>query len=218
MHPSWKEKLFPIRDLALSANKKAVEDQFAGNEIYPNVHDRFNAFNMSFDSVKVVIIGQDPYHGPGQANGLAFSVNKGMKIPPSLLNIYKELETDMQGFKRPDHGDLTDWVNQGVLLLNTSLSVMKGQPASHKNYGWEEFTTGVINILDKEHDSLVFIAWGSHAQKVVAGLSVIKHCIIKSVHPSPLSADRGFFGSKPFSRCNNYLIQIGKKPIDWTIK
>jgi uracil-DNA glycosylase len=213
MHESWQDKLRPVRQLALNANRKAIQDQKAGNEIYPHVADRFNAFNMPFDSVKVVIIGQDPYHGPSQANGLAFSVNKGIKIPPSLVNIYKELHSDLD-ITVPSHGDLSAWVDQGVLLLNTSLTVRRGEANSHKDYGWHDFIKGTLEIVAKEKKDAVWICWGKHAQDTAPGN--VKY-LIKSPHPSPFSADRGFFGSRPFSTCNNYLVASKQTPINWQL-
>lgn len=212
----WKEKLFPIRHWAHEATTKIARDMAQGKVVYPSGACRFRAFDMPFEKVKVVIIGQDPYHGPGQANGLAFSVSKATSIPPSLLNIYKELEDDIH-FQRPKHGDLIEWVNEGVLLLNTSLSVEKGHAGSHKTYGWENFTNSVVEILNRDHNNLVFILWGKHAQQKGSKIDKTKHLVIESVHPSPLSADRGFFGSKPFSKCNEYLLSKGKDIINWKI-
>ena len=213
MHPSWQEKLKPIRQLAINANRKAIADQRDGAQVFPHVADRFNAFNMPYDSVKVVIIGQDPYHGPGQANGLAFSVNKDMQVPPSLVNIYKELHSDI-GCPIPNHGDLSAWVEQGVLLLNTSLTVRRGQANSHKDYGWYPFVKEVLSIVAKQNP--IFIAWGRHAQDIILGPA--EGCYkIKSAHPSPLSAHNGFFGSRPFSKCNEFLKQTNRTNIDWSI-
>lgn len=217
MHPSWKEKLQSIRELGHKAYRKAESERAKGKVIYPPTGQIFSAFNMPFDSVKVVIIGQDPYHGHGQANGLAFSVNKGIQIPPSLINIYHELNEDI-GCEVNLNGDLTPWVNQGVLLLNTSLTVEAGKPASHKDIGWYPFVQGVVDLLDKEHKNLVFILWGKHAQEFEKVIDNKKHLIIKSAHPSPYSADKGFFGSKPFSKTNEYLKSKSKQSIDWEIK
>lgn len=219
MHISWETKLGPLREVAKIPHYAVMHRVYEGATVYPPAKERYAAFNMPFDSVKVVIIGQDPYHGEGQANGLAFSVNKGVTIPPSLVNIYKELESDL-GIKAPDHGDLTSWVEQGVLLLNTSLTVEAGRPASHKDIGWMPFIQGVVNILNKDRDNLVFILWGKHAQQFKTGIDRTKHIILESAHPSPFSADRGFFGSKPFSNCNRKLALFGKsiKPINWEIK
>jgi uracil-DNA glycosylase len=217
MHPSWKEKLNPMSDLAKKALNQLIQFNNTGVPVYPHFRDWFAAFNMPFDSVKVVIIGQDPYHGEGQANGLAFSVNKGVWVPPSLINIYTEVNKDI-GCSMASHGDLTDWMKQGVLLLNTSLTVQAGKPGSHKDIGWYPFVQGVIDLLNKEHENLVFILWGKHAQEFEKVIDNKKHLIIKSAHPSPYSADKGFFGSKPFSKTNEYLKSKSKQSIDWEIK
>lgn len=197
--------------------------QFLENEaksskiIYPAQEDIFQALNSTpFSSVKVVILGQDPYHGPGQAHGLCFSVKKGVKIPPSLANIYKELETDL-GISPPNHGHLISWAQQGVLLLNNVLTVEDGKPGSHHKKGWELFTDHIVELLNESRENLVFILWGSPAQKKASKLDSSKHLLIKSVHPSPLSSYRGFFGSKPFSQTNNYLLSRNIKPIDWRL-
>lgn len=195
------------------------KEQGDGHIIYPKNGDIFNAFNTTpFDEVKVVILGQDPYHGERQAHGLSFSVQKGITPPPSLKNIYKELVTDIPGFTTPSHGDLTDWARQGVLLLNASLTVRANTPGSHQKRGWEQFTDTVIKKLSDEREGLVFILWGAFAQAKAELIDTKKHHIIKSPHPSPFSADRGFFGSKPFSKTNAYLEKEGKKPIDWQIR
>ena len=190
----------------------------AGYKTYPKNADIFNAFNTTpFDKVKVVILGQDPYHGEHQAHGLSFSVQKGITPPPSLKNIYKELVTDMPGFAIPNHGDLTEWAKQGVLLLNASLTVRANTPGSHQKKGWEEFTDRVIKTLSDKKEGIVFILWGAFAQAKAELIDQTKHHIIKSPHPSPFSADRGFFGSKPFSKTNAILTKEGKTPIDWQI-
>ncbi|MDB5131566.1 MAG: ung [Mucilaginibacter sp.] len=194
------------------------EEKQAGSKIYPKGSDVFNAFQKTpFTDVKVVILGQDPYHGENQAHGLSFSVQKGITIPPSLRNIYKELVTDIPGFTIPSHGNLTEWAEQGVLLLNASLTVRAGTPGSHQKRGWETFTDMVIKTLSDKKEGLVFILWGSFAQAKAELIDKTKHHIIKSPHPSPFSADRGFFGSKPFSKTNEILKKEGKKPIDWQI-
>ena len=194
------------------------EEKDAGHKIYPKGSDIFNAFNKTpFDMVEVVVLGQDPYHGEMQAHGLSFSVQKGIAIPPSLRNIYKELSTDIPDFKIPNHGDLTEWAEQGVLLLNASLTVRAGMPGSHQKRGWETFTDGVIKTISDKKKGIVFILWGSFAQAKSELIDAKKHHIIKSPHPSPFSADRGFFGSRPFSRTNEILEKEGKKPIDWQI-
>lgn len=191
----------------------------SGITIFPPTEDVFNAFKWTeFADVKVVILGQDPYHNVGQAHGLAFSVREDVLIPPSLLNIYKELENDITGFQRPNHGCLQKWTTQGVLLLNTVLTVRAHQAHSHANIGWERFTDEVIAQLNQHREHLVFMLWGNHAQRKGHLLNADKHLILKSVHPSPLSAHRGFFGCKHFSQANEYLQQNGLEPIDWHIK
>jgi uracil-DNA glycosylase len=184
-------------------------------EIFPKGSNYFEALNRtSFDNVKVVILGQDPYHGEGQAHGLSFSVPNGVRPPPSLLNIFKEIRSDLK--KEPSvKDDLSYWADQGVLLLNSVLTVEMGKPASHSRKGWESFTDKIIELLNREKTELVFILWGSYAQKKGQYIDRNKHMVIESVHPSPLSAHRGFMGSKPFSKTNAYLQQTGKKPIDW---
>lgn len=185
-------------------------------EVYPPQEEIFSAFRHTpFAKVKVVIIGQDPYHGTGQANGLCFSVNEGVKLPPSLLNIYKEIKTDL-GFDLPKNGALTEWAKQGVLLLNTCLTVRKGEAGSHQKQGWEIFTDAVIRKLNQEKEGLVFLLWGRHAQSK-ACLLADKQFILKAAHPSPLSAYKGFFGCRHFSKTNEILWSVGKKPIDWQI-
>lgn len=188
----------------------------SGKKVYPKPSEWFAAFNHTpFEKVRVVILGQDPYHGPLQAHGLSFSVKPGVQTPPSLLNIYKELESDIPGFKRPSHGFLESWASQGVLLLNAVLTVRQGQPASHQGRGWEQFTDRVIHLLNEKREHLVFVLWGSYAQKKGGFISRKKHLVIESPHPSPLSASRGFFGSKPFSKINAYLEAHGEAPIEW---
>ena len=194
-----------------------VRQEYAnpGFRVFPPGNKIFAAFDSSpFNKTKVVIIGQDPYHGAGQANGLCFSVNPGIKMPPSLVNIFKEVEADT-GKPFPPNGDLTRWAEQGVLLLNSSLSVREGMAASHSGIGWEDFTDAVVEKLNKEKENLVFILWGSHAIKKGAKIDRNKHLVLESPHPSPLSASRGFFGNHHFSRTNDYLIAHGIKPIDW---
>ena len=189
-------------------------EYLSGKTIYPRARDIFNAFNLCpFDKVKVVIIGQDPYHEPGQAHGLCFSVPSGITPPPSLQNIYREIENDL-GRPSSTHGDLTHWANQGVLLLNSTLTVIAHLAASHAGHGWEQFTDAVISaVAKKEH--VVYMLWGSYAQKKASLVDVSKNLVLKSVHPSPLSAYRGFFGCKHFSQANDYLIKTGQSPIDW---
>ena len=189
----------------------------AGKVIYPNQDKIFEAFLLTpLGKVKVVILGQDPYHGAGQAHGLCFSVQEEIKIPPSLVNIFKELHSDLN-LPIPQHGLLESWAKQGVLLLNTVLTVEDGKAGSHHQKGWEEFTDKVIEVLNREKENLVFILWGSPAQKKAGGVDEKKHLILKSVHPSPLSVYRGFSGSKPFSKTNEYLKKNHLSAIDWSI-
>jgi len=198
--------------------KKFLTTEYNSNVVYPNMYDLFNALHFtSYENVKVVILGQDPYHGPNQAHGLSFSVNPGVKTPPSLVNIYKELKTDL-GCDIPNNGYLKKWADQGVLLLNTVLSVRGGEANSHKNKGWEEFTTKIIEVLNAKETPIVFILWGNNAISKTSLITNPKHHIITSVHPSPLSASRGFLGSKPFSKTNDFLVSTNQTPIDWQIE
>ncbi|MDX9738962.1 MAG: uracil-DNA glycosylase [Candidatus Dojkabacteria bacterium] len=193
------------------------EIAYRSNEVFPLRDNLYRAVELTpIDTVKVVIIGQDPYHGTGQANGLAFSVNKGIKIPPSLRNIYKELEDDL-GIQTPKHGDLTEWAKKGVLLLNSVLTVQKDTPGSHRALGWQEYTDSIIKELSLQKENLVFILWGKYAQQKKKLIDESKHLLIVSPHPSPFSARRGFFGSKPFSKVNIYLREHSIPPIDWTL-
>ena len=186
--------------------------------IYPDAYDIYNALHYTdYKDVKAVILGQDPYHGPNQAHGLSFSVKEGVRIPPSLLNMYKELKNDL-GCYIPNNGYLEKWARQGILLLNTSLTVRQGEANSHRKVGWEKFTDRIIELLNEREDPIVFILWGNNAKSKEILITNKKHFIIKSVHPSPLSASRGFFGSKPFSKTNKFLNSIGKEPIDWQIE
>ncbi|EMQ2226153.1 uracil-DNA glycosylase [Citrobacter freundii] len=188
----------------------------SGMTIYPPQKDVFNAFRFTeLGDVKVVILGQDPYHGPDQAHGLAFSVRPGIATPPSLLNMYKELEATIPGFTRPTHGYLESWARQGVLLLNTVLTVRAGQAHSHASLGWETFTDKVISLINQHREGVVFLLWGSHAQKKGAIIDAQRHHVLKAPHPSPLSAHRGFFGCNHFVLANEWLEQRGEKPIDW---
>lgn len=192
-----------------------VRQEYHTTTCYPPGRLIFNAFNLCpFDKVKVVIIGQDPYHGPGQAHGLCFSVNDGVPFPPSLRNIFKEIEDDL-GTPVPASGNLTRWAGQGVLLLNATLTVRAHQAGSHQHKGWEEFTDAAIKALAEQREGLVFILWGSYAQKKGAFIDKTRHLVLASAHPSPLSAFHGFFGNKHFSRTNAYLIQHGETPINW---
>ena len=220
LEPSWLAVLKDEFEKPYMANlKKFLQtEKEAGQVVYPKNADIFRAFNDTpFDKVKVVILGQDPYHGPNQAHGLSFSVQKGIAVPKSLINIYKELATDIPGFVKPAHGNLEEWAKQGVLLLNATLTVRAGEAASHQKKGWEVFTDEVIHTLSEKRTGLVFILWGAYAQSKIPLIDQNKHHIIKSVHPSPLSVERGFWGSKPFSKANAYLENEGKKPIDWQI-
>ena len=195
-----------------------VRNEYKNQIIYPPMPRIFHCFNFQdYEDIKVVIIGQDPYHEEHQANGLAFSVERGVKIPPSLVNIYQEAHDDV-GIDIPNHGDLSSWANQGVLLLNTVLTVRAHQANSHKGRGWEVFTHHVIEAMNQREKPLVFILWGKQAIDKESMIDKNKHCVIKSVHPSPLSAYRGFFGSKPFSKANQFLVSRGIEPIDWRIK
>lgn len=192
-----------------------VRQEYHTTTCYPPGRLIFNAFNLCpFDKVKVVIIGQDPYHGPGQAHGLCFSVNDGVLFPPSLRNIFKEIEDDL-GTPVPASGNLTRWAEQGVLLLNATLTVRAHQAGSHQHRGWEEFTDAAIKALAEQREGVVFILWGSYAQKKGAFIDKTRHLVLASAHPSPLSAFHGFFGNKHFSRTNAYLIQHGETPINW---
>jgi len=194
---------------------KFVKDEYQKGAVFPPGKFIFNALDsVPVDKVKVVILGQDPYHGPGQAHGLSFSVPDGVMLPPSLLNIYKELESDL-GKKRTASGNLKRWANQGVLLLNATLTVRAHQAGSHQNKGWEVFTDAIIHHLAENKHHLVFILWGNYAQRKGAFIDPTKHLVIKSAHPSPLSAHNGFFGSRPFSKTNQYLELHSQTPIDW---
>ncbi len=192
-----------------------VREEYRTKTIYPSGVLIFNAFNLCpFERIKVIIIGQDPYHGPGQAHGLCFSVRDRVELPPSLINIFKEIESDM-GYRPYQSGNLERWASQGVLLLNATLTVRAYQAGSHQRRGWEEFTDSVISIVNAEKKNLVFFLWGSYAQKKGESINRSRHLVLESVHPSPLSADRGFFGNRHFSRCNDYLKKNGIEPIDW---
>lgn len=198
--------------------KEFLKHEYQTEIVYPEMDDLFNALHYTdFPDVKVVILGQDPYHGPGQAHGLSFSVKKGVRIPPSLRNILKELESDL-GCVIPDHGYLKKWADQGVLLLNTVLSVRKGEANSHRGKGWETFTDRIISLLNEREKPVIFILWGKPAQSKRKLIDESRHNVILSVHPSPLSAHRGFFGSKPFSKVNQFLHLQGKQEIDWEIE
>jgi uracil-DNA glycosylase len=216
---SWKEALREEFDKPYMSELREFlrAEKAAGKEIYPPGPLIFNALNSTpLDRVKVVIIGQDPYHGPGQAHGLCFSVQPGVQTPPSLVNIYKELKRDLN-LDIPAHGYLQSWAEQGVLLLNTSLTVERGNAGSHANKGWQLFTDRVIEVVSQQRPKLVFLLWGSHAQGKQRLIDPTKHLVLRSPHPSPLSAHRGFLGNGHFSRCNQFLVQNGMTPIDWRL-
>ena len=197
---------------------KKISAEYSNKTIYPKKEDIFRAFRLtSYKNLKVVILGQDPYHGAGQAEGLSFSVKMGISKPPSLNNIFKELNQDL-GYEIPENGSLISWAEEGVLLLNAILTVEKDKPASHKDYGWEYFTDSVIKIISQKKEPVVFILWGSFAKAKKKFISNENHFIIESTHPSPFSAYNGFFGSRPFSKTNNFLISKGLKPVNWEIK
>jgi uracil-DNA glycosylase len=221
LEDGWK---FALADFLISERMDGLRE-FLKSEIqaekiiYPPNPLIFNAFNTTpLDRVKVVILGQDPYHGPNQAHGLSFSVQKGIALPPSLRNIYHELSTDL-GIVPPKHGDLTQWAEEGVLLLNSVLTVEAGQPTSHQKKGWEDFTDVAIDVLNEQYQNIVFILWGAYAHKKGQRIDQTKHLVLKAAHPSPLAANRGgFFGCKVFSKTNNYLKQNGIEPINWQLE
>ncbi|GAB4137508.1 MAG: uracil-DNA glycosylase [Bacteroidia bacterium] len=212
---SWKEILYPeFNKPYFQQLKQFLVEEKKNNVVYPPGPLIFNAFNNTpFDQVKVVILGQDPYHGPGQANGLCFSVSEGIKQPPSLVNIFKEMQKDLN-VPYPKTGNLSGWARQGVLLLNTTLTVRAGSPASHQGQGWEEFTDSVIRSLSEKREGIVFILWGRHAQNKKSLIDTSKHYILEAAHPSPYSANN-FFGCRHFSKANYLLLQQGKDPINW---
>lgn len=213
---SWQEVLQTEFDKPYFENLVGfVKQEYASNTIFPPAGQIFNAFNTCpFNNVKVVILGQDPYHGPGQAHGLCFSVNDGIQFPPSLQNIFKEITSDL-GIPAPKTGNLTRWAEQGVLLLNATLTVRASQAGSHQGKGWEEFTDAVIKTISEKAENVVFILWGSYAIKKKSLINASKHCILTAPHPSPLSSYRGFFGCKHFSQTNTYLTSKDKTPIEW---
>ncbi|MAF90579.1 MAG: uracil-DNA glycosylase [Bdellovibrionaceae bacterium] len=219
IHPTWWTHLSHEfkKDYMLSLNKRIEQDLANAIKVFPPKGKMFSAFSKnSLNDIKVVIIGQDPYHGENQAHGLSFSVEKGQKIPPSLKNIYKEMRDDL-GLEIPDHGFLKHWDEQGVLLLNAVLSVQEKNPGSHQKIGWEQFTDKVVELLNQERESLVFVLWGAYAQKKGENIDREKHLVLESPHPSPFSARRGFFGSKVFSKINDYLVSKNQSAIDWQI-
>jgi uracil-DNA glycosylase len=213
---TWKSKLAAEfeKDYFLRLTE-FVKQEYLSNTIYPPGGLIFNAFNLCpFENVKAVIIGQDPYHGPGQAHGLCFSVRDGIGYPPSLINIFKEIALDL-GIPKPSSGNLERWAKQGVLLLNATLTVRAHQAGSHQKKGWEDFTDNVISIINKDKENIVFFLWGAYAQKKGESIDRSRHLVLESVHPSPLSASRGFFGNHHFSKCNEYLKQHGIDPLKW---
>jgi len=217
LHPSWQAVIGEEFDKPYMQALRTFlkQEKAAGKITYPPSPLIFNAFNHTpFDKVRVVIIGQDPYHGIGQAHGLSFSVPEGVALPPSLMNIFKEIEADL-GVKMSKKGDLTPWANQGVLLLNATLTVEMANAGSHQKRGWETFTDAAIAALNTHREGLVFVLWGSYAQKKGEIIDPTKHLVLKSTHPSPLSAHRGFFGNHQFSKINDYLIKHGQAPIEW---
>jgi len=219
LHESWLARLEDTFASPWFAELKAFLqlEKSRGATIYPPGNRIFAALDATpFDQVRAVILGQDPYHGPGQAHGLCFSVPEGIPRPPSLVNIHKELLAD-QGIAIPAHGNLEAWARQGVLLLNTCLTVRAHEPLSHQNRGWERFTDQIVRVLAERERPMVFVLWGAPARKKTENVDLSRHGVITSPHPSPLSASRGFFGSRPFSRCNDWLKAHGQEPIDWTL-
>ena len=218
--PAWQEVLGPVKraDFFQQLMARIDAERAVGKAIYPPASEVFNALTLTpLDNVKVVILGQDPYHGPGQAHGLCFSVQSGVKTPPSLVNIYKELAQDIAGFHIPEHGNLTAWAEQGVLLLNTVLTVEQGKAHSHAKWDWETFTDAVIKSVNDTQHGVVFLLWGSHAQKKGQNIDTQKHYVLNAPHPSPLSAHRGFLGCRHFSQTNTLLSQQGKTPVNWQV-
>jgi uracil-DNA glycosylase len=219
LHDSWKLPLQPQFDAPYMTALKLLltAEKVAGKTIYPKGSEWFAALDATpLDQVRVVILGQDPYHGEGQAHGLCFSVQHSVRPPPSLINIFKEMKTDL-ALTPPNHGNLSSWAQQGVLLLNSVLTVEAGKAASHQGKGWEKFTDEIIRLVNDQPHPIVFILWGSYAQKKAAFVNQTKHLVLKSVHPSPLSAHKGFFGSKPFSQANAFLNSNGRGEIDWRL-
>lgn len=219
IHNDWDEMLQREGEKPYFKDLKLfLEEEYKNHIVYPPEEDIFNALKYSsYEDTKVVILGQDPYHEPGQAHGLCFSVNRGVQIPPSLINIYKEIEDDL-GISPPDHGCLVDWAEQGVLLLNTVLTVEKGRANSHKGKGWEIFTDRVVELLNRRQKPMVFILWGANAKSKTELITNKEHMIITGAHPSPLSAWKGFFGGRYFSKANRFLQITGQTPINWELK
>lgn len=219
LHEGWKAPLLPEFQAEYMARLRAflLAEKAAGKQIFPKGSEWFRALDLTpLDKVRVVILGQDPYHGPGQAHGLCFSVKPGVRLPPSLVNIYKELHSDL-GILRPTHGFLDHWARQGVLLLNSVLTVEMAKAASHQKKGWERFTDAVIQLVNAKDEPVVFMLWGAHAQKKAAFVDTAKHLVLKAAHPSPLSAHNGFLGCRHFSQCNAFLESKGMTPIDWAL-
>lgn len=219
LHESWKAPLLPEFQAAYMVQLRTflLAEKAAGKQIFPKGSEWFRALDLTpLDRVRVVILGQDPYHGPGQAHGLCFSVKPGVRPPPSLVNIYKELQSDL-GIPRADHGFLEYWTNQGVLLLNSVLTVEMAQAASHQKKGWEQFTDKVIQLVNAKDEPVVFMLWGAYAQKKATFVDANKHLVLKAAHPSPLSAHNGFLGCQHFSQCNAFLESNGLAPIAWAL-
>jgi uracil-DNA glycosylase len=216
IHPSWLAQLSQEFDQQYFQElTEFVKQEYSSGTIYPEGKNIFRAFKLCpFDQVKVVILGQDPYHGPKQANGLSFSVNDGIRLPPSLQNIYKEISDDLK-ISMPSTGNLDNWAKQGILLLNATLTVRANKPGSHQKRGWEQFTDAVIKTISDQKEHLVFLLWGRYAQEKGKVIDTNKHLVLTSAHPSPFSAHSGFFGNKHFSKTNQYLESHGQKPIDW---
>lgn len=216
IEPSWKQSLKTVFEQDFFRELVSfVKDEYQNKKVFPNGKDLFSAFNHSpLDQVKVVILGQDPYHGPNQAHGLSFSVKSGVPFPPSLLNIFKEIKSDI-GKDMPPNGDLTRWADQGVFLLNATLTVRAHEAGSHQKKGWEQFTDEVIRLISAQQENVVFLLWGAYAQKKADLIDQSKHLILEAPHPSPLSSYRGFFGCRHFSQVNAYLVLHGKQPINW---
>lgn len=214
----WKEPLAPLfADERYQKIRRFLKDEYSHYTIYPDMYDIFNCFLFTpYEKVKVVLLGQDPYHNVGQAHGLCFSVQDGIEPPPSLINMFKELKSDL-GFDPPRSGNLTKWAREGVLLMNTALTVRAHQANSHANCGWSWFTDSVISLLSEQKENLVFILWGGNARKKTSLIDRRKHLILECAHPSPLSAYNGFFGCRHFSKTNDYLIAHGKSPVNWNL-
>ena len=219
LNGGWDEALAPLfSDERYLKIREFLKKEYSTHVVYPDMYDLYNCFRFTpLENVKAVILGQDPYHEPGQAHGLCFSVKPGVPLPPSLKNIYKEIKDDL-GITEPNCGDLTKWAREGVLLLNTTLTVREHEANSHANCGWAWFTDGVIKIVSENCNNVVFILWGRNARSKEPLIDRQKHLVLQSAHPSPFSANYGFFGSKPFSKTNDYLSAHGKEPIDWQVK